>query len=393
MLYYDINYYYNRFFLINKYYIYIYVTNNNHKYEFRFINNKLELTIHKKNHKKEVLRFKIMCEDNESVVNLKINYKSKYEIDINNLIFTKSLLNIDIINKYFEYSIEKVFPNFDTTYYMYNNRFIDNNNLLNINFIKSHWYFCGQYNPYFYYKYLLKKYEDIINNLVLNISSYDDSKNNTLLFVDDRYDPSFIYLLKLFLYSVDESWNVTIFTIESNILYYEKDLDLLKIKGKIFILENKLNNNHDYSNLLKDYNFWNKIREENVLIFQYDSFCMGKFNNIFLNYNYIGARWPHNPLNNKLNCIGNGGTSFRKTRTMEYICKKHIKSDYIEDLFFSYYLFQHNLHNCSNDIADLFSFENIFCENSIYAHQIYNTISLEDLDNFMYKKITNMLIK
>ena len=389
MLYYKINYYHNRFFLINKYYIYMYITDNNHKYEFNFVNNKLQLIVHnKKFYKKENFKIKIIYDDNECTVNFIIKNGNKYDIDINSLIFIKSTM----LNNYLEDNIENFFTNFKIDYYINNNNFINGDHRLNNTFIKYHWYLCGQFNPYFYFKYLLKKYEHFINELPLSITTYDDSKNNTLLFIDDRYDQSFIYLIKLFLYSVDESWNVTIFTSNENVSNYEKDLDLLKIKGKILILENKLMNNEHYSNLLKDHHFWNKIKEENVLLFQYDSFCMGKFNNIFLNYNYIGARWPHNPFNNEARSIGNGGTSFRKTRIMEKICKKH-RSKYIEDLFFSYHLYEMNLHNCTNEIADLFSFENIHCENSIYAHQIYNTVSLEDLDNFVYTKLSNIMKK
>ena len=185
------------------------------------------------------------------------------------------------------------------------------------------------------------------------------------------------------------------FTIGAFLAFSKVPADVLIIEcgmgGRIDatnILEKKLSSKFDYSDLLKDENLWSKIKEDNVLLFQYDSFCMGKFDNIFLNYNYIGARWPHNPLE-KLS-IGNGGTSFRKTRIMESISKKY-KNDYIEDLFFSYYLKKDNLDNCTNEIADNFSFENIFCENSIYAHQLYNTIKLEDLDNYMFKNLSKMI--
>ena len=67
----------------------------------------------------------------------------------------------------------------------------------------------------------MKKYENLINNLKLNVTNYSLQKQNTLLFVDDRYDPLFLYLLKLFLYSVNESWNITIFTMEDNKIFYE----------------------------------------------------------------------------------------------------------------------------------------------------------------------------
>ena len=387
-LYHQINYYHNRFFLINdKYYIYMYITDNNHIYEFKMINNNLHLFIKNKKRFLNNFKFKIMYEDNEYLMNIYIK-TDQYNIGkIRNLNFTKvnNLLDININNTYLEDNFNNLFPNFDIDYYINNNNLIDSNN---IKFIKYHWYLCGQFNPQIYFKYLLRKYEDIINNIKIPLISYSSENNNTLLFIDDRYDYSFIYLLKIFLYSVDETWNVTIFTIEECKDMYEKDMEKLNISGKINILEKKLSSKFDYSDLLKDENLWSKIKEDNILLFQYDSFCMGKFDNIFLNYNYIGARWPHNPLENL--SIGNGGTSFRKTRIMESISKKY-KNNYIEDLFFSYYLKKDELDNCTDEIADKFAFENIFCENSIYAHQLYNTIKLEDLDNYMFKKLSKMI--
>ena len=395
MLYYDINYYHNRFFIVNnKYYIYVYVSQNKYIYDFKIINDELIVYIQNKNRKiKDNFKFKIMYEDLECMIHFTFKKGNQYNIGkISDLIFEKSLYinDINISNHYLEDNIKILFPNFDINYYISNNKFINDNNKNNEKFIIYNWYFSGQYNPQMYFKYLLKKYEYIINNFKLNISNYSEQKNNTLLFVDDRYDSLFLYLLKLFLYSVDESWNVTIFTIEENRILYEEDLLKLNIIGKINILKNKFSSNHDYSNLLKTPSFWKEINEENVLLFQYDSFCSGKFNNDFLNYNYLGARWPHNPLNNSNISIGNGGTSFRKTRIMEMISKKYHHPNYSEDIFFSNYLYIEKLYNCNNEIADNFAFENIYCENSIYSHQIYNTIKLSDLDNFIYEKLKKM---
>ena len=115
---------------------------------------------------------------------------------------------------------------------------------------------------------------------------------------------------------------------------------------------------------------------------------MGKFNNDFFNYNYIGARWPHNASKYKDIKIGNGGTSFRKTRVMENMCKKNNKKNKTaEDVFLCELLHENNLHNCTIEISDKFAFENIFNENSIYGHQIYNSIKLSDIDKFMYEKL------
>ena len=395
MLYYNINYYHNRLFLIdNKYYVYIYVVNNLHIYHFKIINNSLILFIENKNiKKKENFTIKIIVDDKEVILH-KINHKINHINfgNINEFKFNKS--NKEESKNEMILKMNSLFSNFNVIYYLNNNKFLKDINLEeedHYNFIKIHWYLCGQFQPQMYFKYLLYKYEELIFKIKYPFIKYSEEKKNTLLFIDDRYDESFKYLLILFLYSVDISWNITVFTTIDNRYHYEIIFFELNIEGKIILLEKSFEKIEDYSNLLKSDSFWNKIKEENVLIFQYDSFCMGKFDNIFFNYNYIGARWPHQPLSNKKINIGNGGTSFRKTRIMEMICNKYNGKKEIEDIFFAESLYDENLLNCTDDIADKFSFENIFCENSIYAHQIYNTIKLEDMDKFMYRKISNLL--
>ena len=305
--------------------------------------------------------------------------------------------NIDVYE-----NIENIFPdafyNFDINYYFENNNFlknIDMHDIKNKPYIYCHWYYCGMYNANFYFKYLLKKYENFIFKIKYPLIKYSKDKKNTLLFIDDRYDSSFIYLLILFLYSVDDSWNINIFTTIDNKIYYENVFKKINIEGNIILLENKFRNINDYSNLLKNVNFWNKIDEVNCLLFQYDSFCMGKFNNIFFDYNYIGAKWEHRPSLFKKIFIGNGGTSFRKTRVMEYLCKKYmnknIKKNYPEDLYFSELLYEEKMLNCTENIADKFSFENIYSSNSIYGHQIYKVITFDKLDDFIYKEIKKLV--
>lgn len=396
MLYYNINYYHNRLFLIDdKYYVYVNVTKNFHIYKVELINNHLFLFIINKNiHRKENFSVRVMFENKElnlNVYDCKMNYIDFGNID--KFKFKESKRNHK--NRITE-KINSLFPHFDIIYYGTNNNFLKNIDIYNHkyhDFIKNHWFLCGQYQPQMYFKYLLYKHKELILNIKYPFIKYSEENKNTLLFVDDRYDPSFKYLLILFLYSVDLSWNITIFTTKNNEDLYKKNLEQLGIEGKIILLDHSFNNMMEYSELFKDYLFWNKIKEDNVLTFQYDSFCMGKFNPIFFNYNYIGARWPHKACLNENITIGNGGTSFRKTRIMEIICKKYndIKKNYVEDLFFAESLYEEKLLNCTNEVADQFSFENIYCEHSIYAHQIYNTVKLEDMDNFMYRKISSML--
>jgi hypothetical protein len=54
-------------------------------------------------------------------------------------------------------------------------------------------------------------------------------------------------------------------------------------------------------------------------------------------------------------------------------------------------LYEEGFLNTTDKIADQFSFENIYCEDSVYAHQIYNSVSLSDLDNFVIRKLSLMV--
>lgn len=399
----------NIFFKVDKYYIYIHSFNEDYKYQVELIENR-DLYIFINNID---LNNIYTNQKNNKNISLKIMYDNLY-IDIvksieNNMILienidkinyedynnnNKKINNLDIItviNHNFELNFYKLYPNFDFSYYIENNKFI---NCIEEKYLKYHWIYIGQKNKILYFKYLFKKYDDIITKLKYPKITYNISKKNTLLFIDDRYDSSFLYLLILFLYSVDESWNINIFTVIEKKKYYENDLQKLGIKGKIHIIEKKFKSIEDYNRLLISSLFWKNIIEDNVLLFQYDSFVCGKFNPIFFNYNYIGARWPYSISNMNNIYIGNGGTSFRKARVMEYICKKYensvIKKIYNEDIFFAEMLCKEDLYNCTNNIADMFSFENIFLENSVYAHQIFIKIDINKMDNYVYEKLINL---
>ena len=382
---------------VNDYYLYEIVKDENDIFEYEI--NKEILIIKPIFIKSDTKLIKILLFDKyfskKALFSVNINNKNTKEtINIDKIFNNNDLINIS--NHALEENFNNIYPNFNIDYYTYNNNYISEQNKNNKNFIYYHMFYCGKYNSQIYFKYLLLKYKTIILNLHYPKLKYDSNKKNTLLFVDDRYDHSFIYILILFLYSVDDSWNINIVTIKENKEKYENDLNKLDVIAKFIILEKQFKDITDYSKLLKNYSFWKSITEENCLLFQYDSFCMGKFNNNFFDYNYIGACWDHYPSVLKKFKIGNGGTSFRKTRIMEYLCKKYenksIKKNYPEDIFFCELLSEEFLHNCTEEIANKFSFENIYNENSIYAHQIYKSIKFDDLDSFIFDKLIKLNI-
>lgn len=132
--------------------------------------------------------------------------------------------------------------------------------------------------------------------------------------------------------------NIYLFSNEN----HKGEFDLIKI--------NKLESVEEYNYIilsLKKY-----IKSEFVLIVQHDGHILNphKWNNNFLNFDYIGAPWPNNKKWNKRwneyedgktiinnlnrNRIGNGGFSLRSQKFLEYSTKfENSKLPVPEDIF------------------------------------------------------------
>ena len=149
------------------------------------------------------------------------------------------------------------------------------------NFLKYNWYYFGSKNKLQYFKYVIYKHEHIINKINYTKLTYNKYKKKSLIFIDDRYDILFKLMLILFLYSIDDSWNLNIFTTKENEIKFQTILNELGVEAN-FNYMNKIANIGQYSNLLKSSTFWDSINEEHLLLFQYDSVCFGKFQDKFL---------------------------------------------------------------------------------------------------------------
>ena len=389
----------NNFFTVNDYYIYIYPLNEDYKFTFLYNNNNYYLYIKNKSTVKENIKFKIM----------KNNLEYTYHIlkESSNLI---KLTNFSMLkfqnNKTDHISINIDIDNIIYDKYMHFNIDYYKNNLFNkldsdissqyqlTNYLKYNWYYFGSKNKLQYFKYVIYKHEHIINKINYTKLTYHKDKKKSLIFIDDRYDILFKLILILFLYSVDDSWNLNIFTTKENEMKFQTILNELGVEAN-FNYMNKIATIEQYSNLLKSSTFWDTINEEHLLLFQYDSVCFGKFQDKFLDYNYLGAKWPENitQLPNIYN--GNGGTSYRKKSVMSYITSKYNYYLYdinsAEDVYFAKYLNKEGLHINDGNILEEFSFENSYSEKSIYGHAIFESIKLENLDNYVEKRLKNML--
>lgn len=393
-------YYSNLFFKVNNYYIYLLNPQKTLKYKFFFYYKDYFVEISNKKDEPLNLFFKIINKDNKCYYyNI---YKSKKNIiklnNFDNLNFSKNHKDKIFINEELLTNIKIDYPSLEIP--LYNENLFDFTENLNQNkdFLFYNWYYFGRYNKYQYFKYIIYKNKTLFNEIYQKINynlEYNKKNKYTLLFIDDRFDNIFQYILIMFLYSVNEKWNLQIYTTEDNIKKYQKTLKQYKIKAK-FTKIDKFKDINDYSNLLKSNNFWNSFTEEYVLVFQYDSLAFSKFDNKFLNYNYIGAQWPKHIQQIDGIFNGNGGTSLRKVEIMKKITKKynyiiHNEFKTPEDKYFSKYLFREKLLMNDPNISDDFSFENKYSDTSIYGHAIYECINLDKLENYIYNRLRKLL--
>ncbi len=126
----------------------------------------------------------------------------------------------------------------------------------------------------------------------------------------------------------------------------------------VYISDVGISSKQEYSkfviNELNDY-----INTSHCLIIQYDGYVInsGLWNDDWLNYDYIGAKWWYDSYN-----VGNGGFSLRSKKLLQAIQEInptifHPEDDVIcrgnRDLLESKY----NIKFASNEIAEIFSFE------------------------------------
>lgn len=386
----------NIFFKLNHLYIIVLNPIINVKYDFIYIKNNYYLNLKKLNNQPITIHLKIINEHHKCCyISLKNQQDSFIKISINQETFNNHHKDSIII---FDLNfLKKKFKFFNVELYNQNLFHLELNEF-NIHFLYLNWYYFGQYNSYQYWKYILYKNKLLFNSLFKNINyklSYSKNNKYSLVFIDDRFDPIFEYILIMFLYGVNHTWNLNIFTIEEHFNTYKNICNKLNVDCQLNKI-NKMKNIDEYSTLLKTYDFWNYFHEDYVLIFQYDSCCFKKLTESFLNYNYIGAQWPpHMRRFKKKNiCNGNGGTSYRCVKDMKYITLKynHLLYDEFlpEDLYFSKYLHLENRLMNNPDVCNQFSIENVFYDNSIFGHQIYQCINLNELEHFIVNRLNKL---
>lgn len=141
----------------------------------------------------------------------------------------------------------------------------------------------------------------------------------------------------------------------------------------------------DYNMLLTSSDFYRNFEKAgHVLIFQTDVIQFKRVPEEFFEYDYVGAPWSAPPT--PTNLVGNGGFSLRRVSKMIEICNRERLSDpnYPEDVFFS---LMKDIHIPSVKKAAKFSVEQIYDDNPVGAHQIYLTLSRDDLIKLLNNNI------
>lgn len=166
----------------------------------------------------------------------------------------------------------------------------------------------------------------------INISLLNKKENNNVaVIIEPRKHKYLIGVIKNVMTNLGINWNIHIFGSDNNEEYIKKNINGNYKFTNLQILDF---NQTSYSLLLQNLCFWEQIEEENIIIFQVDSFINNNNYTIPHNYGFIGASFSYGYTNsdnmfietmspvNLLHNI-NGGFSFR-LKTVMIQCIKNV---------------------------------------------------------------------
>ena len=129
---------------------------------------------------------------------------------------------------------------------------------------------------------------DYYRNLDITINN-NIQNDKVAVIVEPRNHKYLIPVIKQVMSNFDNTWNLRIFGSDMNETYVNEN-----IKGNYEFINmgiNDLISPAAYSLLLQSKHFWNKIKEEHIIIFQTDSFIINNNYEIPTKYPYLGARY------------------------------------------------------------------------------------------------------
>ena len=173
------------------------------------------------------------------------------------------------------------------------------------------------------------------------LTSPKDSK--AMVIVEPRAHKNLQRVLENFNKEMKPEWDLYVFHGKSHGEFAKNAVQNIK-ERKVFVMPLHTDNLNagEYSKLLQNKNFWDKVNAENILVFQTDTALCGKSKrkmNNFIKYNYIGCNigtsigdkvWGENHRR-----YGVGGLSFRKKSFMLKCIKNQTRKNNAENVAFS----------------------------------------------------------
>lgn len=249
---------------------------------------------------------------------------------------------------------------------------------------------------------------EIFQNLCSKLLRYIDDvypvidKNSKFksLIVETRWNDTVEFTIKNTIQKLGDGWGHIIVCSNDNIEQVIKLTNQISNDIEVINLEDFTVTRDTYNNLCLDLEFWNNINCERVLIYQSDTFIFKPLDKLFFEWDYIGAPWGNEHGKQcavdfgfqKEIFVGNGGLSFRNVIAVKDILNNYKPLDNIyrnnpsecvyiwEDLFFSYYTeISDRWKLAPIEVARLFSYENVYFENTFGCHQPFGNNCSEDV--------------
>jgi len=184
-----------------------------------------------------------------------------------------------------------------------------------------------------------EKLDIVINN--------NDSNNKVAVIIEPHNHKCLIGVIKQVMSKLDDTWNLRIFGSDKNEATVKEN-----IKGAYKFINMHIDDfvsPDAYSLFMQSKQFWDKIAEEHILIFQTDSFILSNNYGIPLKYGFIGAPYfcgDNSDPGEQIDAIApakcgfsiNGGFSYRNKHVMLDCINKVSNNDIIN------YRKQHDLH-------------------------------------------------
>ena len=217
------------------------------------------------------------------------------------------------------------------------------------------------------------------------------------IIIEDRESESLESMIKYMILTLENNFSFYVFGFKKNETFLTHLIPKIHKNINLHILPYKqINNSTMYNQIILEMEIWNVIQESKVLMYQLDSFIFNPKNiNHFMQYDYIGAFWPHLPFN-LFN--GNGGFSIRNVLLMKQIIsmKKIFPCKYPEDIYIALCISKYRsklieYHFPKIEECVSFSIENLVQnKNNLTAgHQFW--FCLENWESFVHNSIQNVL--